>query len=58
MLLCLIGMVMIYSASSYSAGLKGDEFYYVKKQLIGFVIGLVCLIGCTIIKTETIYKKK
>ena len=56
MLLCLIGMVMIYSASSYSAGLKGDEFYYVKKQLIGFVIGLVCLIGCTIIKTETIYK--
>ena len=49
-------MVMIYSASSYSAGLKGDELFYVKKQLIGFVAGLVCLFGCAIIKIETVYK--
>lgn len=56
MILCFIGIVMIYSASSYSAGLKGDEFFYVKKQLIGLVAGLVCLVGCVIIKIETVYK--
>ena len=40
--LCLFGLVMIYSASYYSAGIKyGDSFYFVKKQFIGFLIGLV-----------------
>jgi len=40
--LCLFGMVMIYSASSYSSEiLYGDAFHFVKKQLFGFVLGLV-----------------
>ena len=40
--LCVFGLVMIYSASYYSAGLKYDDsFYFVKKQLLGFVIGFI-----------------
>lgn len=36
-----IGMVMIYSASSYVAEINyGDSFFYVKKQLFGFVAGV------------------
>lgn len=40
-LLSLFGIVMIYSASSYSAELDyGDAFFYVKKQILGFVVGI------------------
>lgn len=40
--LCLFGMVMIYSASSYSSEvLHGDAFHFVKKQIFGFVLGIV-----------------
>jgi len=36
------GLVMIYSASSYEAQMEfGDEAYYLKKQLIACIIGLV-----------------
>lgn len=43
--LCLFGMVMIYSASSYSSDvLYGDSFHFVKKQLFGFLLGLVVMI--------------
>ncbi len=35
------GIVAVYSASSYNAKVQyGDEFYFVKKQLIGLAIGL------------------
>lgn len=55
-ILSLVGMVMIFSASSYSAGLKGDSFYYVKKQSVGFAMGIVCLIGCSYLKFDLLYK--
>ena len=43
--LCFFGMVMIYSASSYSSEiLYGDSFYFVKKQIFGFLLGVVLLI--------------
>jgi len=43
--LCLFGMVMIYSASSYSSEkLYGDSFHFVKKQLFGFLLGIVMFI--------------
>ena len=43
--LSLFGLVMIYSASSYSAQLKtGDAFFYVKKQLYGFIAGMVMMV--------------
>ncbi len=44
--LCLaaVGVLFVYSASRYSAQKQyGDEFYFAKKQLIGFVIGGVCM---------------
>lgn len=35
------GLVMIYSASCYSADLNyGDSFYFVKKQIFGIVLGI------------------
>ena len=38
------GVVMVYSASSYSALVQyGDSLFFVKKQLIGLAIGLVGL---------------
>lgn len=41
--LSFFGVVMIYSASSYSAGLTyGDPFFFARKQLYGVIIGLVC----------------
>lgn len=43
--IAVFGMVMIYSASSYFCKLTyGDEFYYLKKQAIGFLLGLVGMI--------------
>lgn len=43
--LCIFGMVMIYSASSYSSDiLYGDSFHFVKKQLFGFALGVVLFI--------------
>ncbi len=40
-LLGIIGLVFIYSASSYSALLSyGDSFFYVKKQVVAFIVGL------------------
>ena len=43
--LCLFGMLMIYSASSYSSNiLYGDSFHFVKKQIFGFIMGIGCFI--------------
>ncbi len=57
MLLCIFGLVMQYSASSYNA-LKetGDSFFYVKKQLIAFAVGIIALVLATKVNTE-FYKK-
>lgn len=44
LVLSAFGMLMIYSASSYSAELDyGDPLFYVKKQLLGFLPGLVAI---------------
>lgn len=52
-----IGMVMIYSASSYVAQLNyGDSFFYVKKQFLGFVAGVVAFVVASRIKTEILDK--
>ena len=48
-LICVIflsffGVLMIYSASSYSADLNyGDSFFFARKQLVGVFIGLIFL---------------
>ena len=47
-LLIALGMVFIYSASSYSSGIKYDDsFYFVKKQFLGFGMGLVVMLFFT-----------
>ena len=56
-LLAIFGCVMVYSASKYSATVQyNNPFFYLKKQIIGVVIGLVGLIACSIIPHK-IYKK-
>ncbi len=41
----LFGVLMVYSASSYNAKvLYGDEFFFVKKQAIGYAAGLVSML--------------
>ncbi len=40
----LIGILFIYSASNYSANLTyNDKFYYVKKQGVGLIIGVILM---------------
>jgi len=44
-LLILIGFIFVYSSSMYSAQLNyGDKFYFLKKQIIGALIGVVALL--------------
>ena len=46
LLLSLFGLVMIYSASSYSANKNfGDAFYYVKKQGVALFVGCAAMAG-------------
>ena len=46
-LLAAFGVVAVYSASGYVAKTQyGDEWYFVKKQLIGFFGGLVAMLLC------------
>lgn len=57
LLLGAIGIVMIYSASSYSAEKEfGDAFYYVKKQVIAFAAGIILLIFGAKLKLEWLHK--
>ena len=42
------GVVAVYSASGYTAKTQyGDEWYFVKKQLIGFIGGIIAMLLCT-----------
>lgn len=44
-ILAVIGIIFIYSASNYSANKTyKDKFYFVKKQAIGLVLGVVAMI--------------
>ncbi len=46
-LLAAFGVVAVYSASGYVAKTQyGDEFYFAKKQAIGFVLGLIAMFFC------------
>ncbi len=46
-MLAAFGVVAVYSASGYVAKTQyGDEWYFVKKQLIGFVGGLAAMFLC------------
>ena len=58
-LYALFGVVMVYSASSYNAQvLYGDEFYFFRKQLFGYVIGLIAMIGAVFFDYRKLYSVK
>ncbi len=45
MLLLSIGIIMIYSASAWTAGIKyGDDMYFLKKQLTWAALGIIIMI--------------
>ena len=46
-LLAGFGVIAIYSASNYTAQTQyGDKWYFVKKQLLGFILGAVAMLVC------------
>jgi cell division protein FtsW (lipid II flippase) len=47
LVLSVFGILAIYSASNYVAKTQyGDAWYFVKKQLIGFVLGMLAMVLC------------
>lgn len=58
-LLAGFGVVAIYSASRYVAKTQyNDEWYFVKKQLIGFILGIVAMLFCAKLDYEKLKGKK
>lgn len=56
-LLVVIGLVFIYSASCYSAKKDfGNEFYFLKKQFAGALVGIVAMSGCSFVSTDKLKK--
>ena len=56
-LLCVFGIVMVYSASFYSAQQNfGDSTYFLTKQIVGFLLGLVAMIGISFVDYKILKK--
>ncbi len=56
-LLAAYGTVCVYSASSYNAQIQqGDSFFFFKKQLVGFILGLVAMIALAFIDYKKLRK--
>lgn len=59
MFLAAFGIVAIYSASNYVAKTQyGDEWYFVKKQALGFVFGFVAMWICSRLNYQKLRGKK
>lgn len=55
--LCTLGAVFVYSASSYTADkLYGDSYFFLKKQIVGYVIGLSVYFGVHFLKFDFLKK--
>lgn len=53
------GILMVYSASYYQAELTySDKFFFMKKQIVGAVIGLVCMVALYFVDYEKLKKFK
>lgn len=58
-LLSIIGLIFIYSASSYSAGIEfGDKFYHVKKQFLSLIVAIIAMLIGNKIKIEKLVRFK
>ena len=52
-------MIAIYSASNYVAKTQyGDAWYFVKKQLLGFILGVAAMLLCARLNPEKLKGKK
>lgn len=58
-LMACFGCLMIYSASYYTAGVQfGDKLYFVKKQIIGLVLGTAAMAGAAFLPYQKLAKFK
>ncbi len=58
-LLAGFGVLAVYSASAYTSEVEyGDPFYFMKKQLIGFVVGLAGMIALSFFDHKKLKGKK
>ena len=58
-LMACFGCLMIYSASSYTADVQyGDSLYFVKKQIIGVVLGTAAMLGMAFLPYPKLVKLK
>lgn len=57
--LSVFGCVMVYSASYYSAGVNlGNEYFFLIKQIIGVVLGLLALFSLSFLNYQKLIKYK
>lgn len=57
LLLSVLGLVFIYSASSYSAQVQmGDSFHYVKTQLLALVLGIFAMLCMSMVDASKLKK--
>lgn len=57
--LAIFGCVMVYSASYYSASINfGNQYYFLIKQIVGVVLGLVALITLSFFNYQKLVKYK
>lgn len=55
----LFGVIMVYSSSKYNAEvIYGDEYFFLKKQLLGYVIGLAAMIAISFFDYRVLLKVK
>lgn len=55
--LIVFGVIMVYSASSYNAKVNyGNEYYYLFKQIIGAVLGLMAMFACAFLDYHMLIK--
>lgn len=53
------GVLMVYSASFYAAEtVYGDKFYFMKKQLVGFIIGIGAMAAASLFPYRKLLKLK
>lgn len=57
LLLAFLGLVMMYSAGRYQGEtVYDDEFYFVKKQLVGVVLGSIAMCAMSLLNAEFLKK--
>ena len=58
-LVAAFGVLMVYSASYYAAEKQfGDAFYFMKKQLVGYILGIVALLAAGFFPYRNLKKLK